>query len=127
MTQFLAAVAIVIAIVAAFNANILKIDTAELTDEIRAMERQIAVETDRIDVLKAEWDYLTNPARIQQLADQHLDLKKTTSAQIFKRADIAAIPFRIPEAEDDAQSDAIANLLNVSSLETDAAVGVDQQ
>lgn len=119
MTQFLAAVAIVVAIVAAFNANVLKIDTAELADEIRSMERQIDLETDRIDVLKAEWNYLTNPSRIQQLTDQHLELQKVSNKQIFKRSDIAAIPFRIPQSEDDVNNDAIANLLNVSRLDTD--------
>lgn len=125
MTQFLAAIAIVVAIVAAFNANILKIDTAELADEIKALERQIDKETDRIDVLKAEWNYLTNPPRIQQLSDQHLDLTKITSAQIFSRFDIAAIPFRIPDADDEVDGDAIANLLNVSSLDTNSAGGAD--
>ena len=54
----------------------------DLLVEERAERRQIAVETDAIHVLGAEWSYLNRPDRLQVLAERYLDLTPIQPAQI---------------------------------------------
>ncbi|MEI8393761.1 MAG: hypothetical protein WCF85_03430 [Rhodospirillaceae bacterium] len=62
-----------------------------LRDELAGMERQIGAENDGIQVLKAEWSFLNDPARLEQLAANHLTLKPITATQI---SGFDALPIR---------------------------------
>ncbi len=53
-----------------------------LKDEKITLERQIVAEQDGIQVLKAEWSFLNDPARLEQLAATYLSLKPITATQI---------------------------------------------
>ena len=41
--------------------------------QVRKLEREISFEEDSIDVLKADWSLLTQPSRLQRLADIYKD------------------------------------------------------
>ncbi len=62
-----------------------------LKDEKNALERQIVSEHDGIQVLKAEWSFLNDPARLEQLASSYLALKPIVATQI---AGFDALPSR---------------------------------
>ena len=62
-----------------------------LREELSNLDRQIASENDGIQVLKAEWSFLNDPARLEQLASSHLTLKPITATQI---AGFEALPMR---------------------------------
>ena len=54
-------------------------------------------ERDIIAVLRAEWQYLDRPDRLQEAADQHLDLQALKIQQLARLSDL---PNR-PEREDE--------------------------
>lgn len=63
----------------------------------RAQERSIAKanaemvdNAEAIKLLKAEWSSLTRPERIQQLAEQHLGMKRLEPDQIVSAAELPA-------------------------------------
>ena len=75
--------------------------------EIRKLERKIALEKDTINLLKADWAYLSQPARLQTLADQYaeeLQLRPTEPQQIVHPNELPAMP-EIP------QNDGIADII----------------
>ncbi|HBM91128.1 MAG TPA: cell division protein FtsL [Rhodospirillaceae bacterium] len=53
-----------------------------LTHELRTLNKKIKKEQRNIHVLKAEWVFLANPSRIENVARKHLDLKPTKTDQI---------------------------------------------
>ncbi len=53
-----------------------------LKDEKIGLERQIIAQQDGIQVLKAEWSFLNDPARLELLAATYLSLKPITTVQI---------------------------------------------
>lgn len=50
--------------------------------QLRALNEQIEAEQRTIHVLKAEWVFLANPARLEATAKKHLDLKPTEPHQV---------------------------------------------
>jgi hypothetical protein len=54
----------------------------DLDDQLVRIDRQIALDQAQIHVLHAEWSYLTQPARLEDMASRHLDLKPLTPAQL---------------------------------------------
>lgn len=49
---------------------------------VKKLERQLAVEREAIQVLKAEWSYLNRPERLQRLAEQYTSLRPVRLEQI---------------------------------------------
>jgi hypothetical protein len=75
--------------------------------EIRELERKIALEKDTINLLKADWAYLSQPARLQTLSDQYaeeLQLRPTEPQQIVHPNELPAPP-AVP------QSDGVAEII----------------
>lgn len=60
--------------------------------ELEALKTSIASEGEAIRVLKAEWSYLNQPDRLQQLARRHLALSPTGPAQIVILASLPLKP-----------------------------------
>jgi len=58
-----------------------KYQVQDLEAELGAMERTIASDRRAIRVLKAEWSYLNNPARLRGLAERHLGLEPVKPGQ----------------------------------------------
>jgi len=52
------------------------------------IEVQIAAEQDAIRVLRAEWSYLNQPERLQELAARYTELKPLTAKQIGEFEDV---------------------------------------
>jgi len=71
----------------------------DMTRHLKKMNAQIAAEERAIHILKAEWVYLSNPARLEETARKHLDLRMTTPRQITRldRLD-AVLPTRSESA-----------------------------
>jgi cell division protein FtsL len=59
--------------------------------ELTQLENQITKEKNAIRVLNAEWSYLAQPARLQELSGRFLNLEAVAATQI---GTISKIPFR---------------------------------
>ncbi|QDY99313.1 hypothetical protein FQ775_02405 [Nitratireductor mangrovi] len=63
--------------------------------ELRKVESQLRLEQETIDLLKADWSVLTQPARLQQLAEiyqEELKLAPVEPQQIATPAELPAPP-----------------------------------
>ena len=72
---------------------------AELS-KLRKLEAAIRFEEETIDVLKADWSLLTQPARLQKLAEtyrQELHLVPVEAHQIGELKELPPRPLRIEE------------------------------
>ncbi len=70
-------------------------------DAVRKLEAQIRVEEDTIDLLKADWSLLTQPARLQKLSELYqaeLALQPTSARQIIGIEDVPIRPVVAPPA-----------------------------
>ena len=67
-----------------------------LKDEKITLERQIVAEQDGIQVLKAEWSFLNDPSRLEQLASTYLSLKPITATQIAGFDALPPRPVTVP-------------------------------
>ncbi len=68
----------------------------------RKLERQIRLEEDTIDLLKADWSLLTQPVRLQKLTEVYqaeLNLQAVEAQQIVEPDDIPARPIPDPAKE----------------------------
>ncbi len=88
MPRIFHALAIALLIGSAVYVYKIKYDTIGLRSELARLQRQIAQERDLIAMLKAEWQKLNSPERIQSLADNHSDLVPLTVAQIVRWQDV---------------------------------------
>lgn len=84
----------------------------ERESELKRVEAEIGAEQRAIDVLKAEWTHLSQPAKVQAMAARYLNLQPMKATQIAylneipmrpegsaSMADIASIPFTRDNAE----------------------------
>jgi hypothetical protein len=68
--------------------------------EIRRIEAQIRFEEDTIDVLKADWSLLTQPARLERLVKTYegeLGLKTVEATQIVRLSELPERPLSIED------------------------------
>jgi len=75
--------------------------------EINELERRIKLEKESIDLLQADWAYLSQPSRLKTLADQYgeqLQLQQTEPQQIVH-------PNELPAAPEIPQNDGIADII----------------
>ena len=72
-----------------------KDDVQALEEELTRLNRQILRDRDAIHVLRAEWSFLNDPARLTELSRRHLELAPVAAEQI---ADFDAVPERLPPA-----------------------------
>ncbi len=67
-------------------------------NNIVRLEREIQTKREAIDILKANWSLLTNPARIQELAERHGEELQLDVLQSHQIITIDQIPLRsIPD------------------------------
>jgi len=59
-----------------------------LERQLRALNAQIEDEQDSMHILKAEWVYLANPARIEAEAQRHLGLQPTAPRRVASLRDM---------------------------------------
>lgn len=72
----------------ALYAYTIKYDTTLHAEQLAKLKAKAVRERDAIAVLKAEWQYLNRPDRIQPLADKHLALQPLGIGQIVRMQDI---------------------------------------
>jgi hypothetical protein len=80
---------------AGFGTFEMKYQVAQVDDELGRVNRLIDADRDQLRVLSAEWSYLTQPARLDQLRRRHLALVPVTRVQL---GSLDQIPFRSGEA-----------------------------
>lgn len=62
----------------------------DMENKLRHLNAKIQVEKRAIHILKAEWDFLSNPTRIENAARKHLALQPTAPTQIAKLKKISS-------------------------------------
>lgn len=66
-----------------------------LQDELSSLKQKIAAATDDMHVLRAEWSYLNQPARLEELSRRYLGLAPLSGAQVVE---LEMLPMRQPPA-----------------------------
>jgi hypothetical protein len=94
--KLLHVVAIGALVSSALYAYTIKYETTLEAEQLQKLRGQAQRERDAIAVLKAEWQYLNRPDRLQALADRHLDLQPLAINQIVRLSDI---PNRGPKVD----------------------------
>lgn len=87
-----AAIAAPLAALAPLAVYSIKYDAKSLRSEILQLEQDIQQEKNNIDILKAEWSFLTQPERLEKLASEMLNLAPAQSETM--RFHIQDLPFR---------------------------------
>jgi hypothetical protein len=94
--KLLHVVAIGALVSSALYAYTIKYETTLEAEQLQKLRGQAQRERDAIAVLKAEWQYLNRPDRLQALADRHLDLQPFAVTQVVRASDI---PNRGPKVD----------------------------
>jgi hypothetical protein len=119
MPRIFHAFAILLLIGSAVYVYKIKYDTMALTSEVSRLNKMIAAEQDKIDQLKAEWQGLNRPDRLQKLVEANLDLVPLSTQQIVRWQDVPDRP-----AEADMIGDKLSTL-GLSDTATKAAKSTD--
>jgi cell division protein FtsL len=82
MVRIVSLLAVILIVAAAVGLYRFKGESQQLVRQIAELRTQIDDEREAISVLKAEWNYLDQPSRIQELADRYLDLTRLDVEQI---------------------------------------------
>lgn len=69
----------------------------EKQDALRTTQQALAKEKQAIRVLRAEWDYLNRPERLEALADEYLRLKPPGAEQLVSSPEALPMPPPIPD------------------------------
>jgi cell division protein FtsL len=91
--KLLNAFLVICVLVAGFFAYSLEHQTRGIERKISKLEKKIEDEREAIKFAKAEWSSLIRPARLQELAEQTLDVVPMKATQLIKIEDIAT---RVP-------------------------------
>ena len=94
MIRFLHMIAISALIASALYAYSVKYDTLFYAEQVAKAKAKVHKERDAIAVLKAEWQLLNRPDRLQAIADKHLDLQPLHVNQLARMADLPNRPQR---------------------------------
>jgi cell division protein FtsL len=97
MIRFLHIVAIGALVASAVYVYSVKYDTIFLAERVAKLKNQVQREKDSIAVLKAEWQRLNRPERVQALADTHLDLQPLSVLNIGR---FDEVPQRQPKTDE---------------------------
>ncbi|HRK25622.1 MAG TPA: hypothetical protein PLQ11_11780 [Beijerinckiaceae bacterium] len=65
-----------------------KYETIFYAEQVKKLEARADKERDQIAILKAEWQLLNRPERLERLAQKHLDLKPIKAQQISRAEDL---------------------------------------
>ncbi|KFC73822.1 hypothetical protein FG93_01512 [Bosea sp. LC85] len=96
MIKLLHVVAICALVSSALYAYTIKYETTLESEQLQKLKAKAQRERDAIAVLKAEWQFLNRPDRLQALTERHLDLQPFTVTQVVRASDI---PNRGPKVD----------------------------
>lgn len=97
MIKLLHVIAIGALVSSALYAYTIKYETTLETEQLQKLKGKAQRERDAIAVLKAEWQFLNRPDRLQALADRHLDLQPFVVSQAVRASDL---PNRGPKVDE---------------------------
>ncbi|MCB5177123.1 MULTISPECIES: cell division protein FtsL [Microvirga] len=97
MIRLLHIIAITALIASAAYAYSVKYETLYYVEQVAKLKSKVQRERDIIAVLRAEWQYLDRPDRLQEAADQHLDLQPMKIQQLARLSELPARPEREDE------------------------------
>jgi hypothetical protein len=95
--RFLHFLALSALIASAGYAYSIKYETLYYAEQVAKLKIKLQRERDALAVLKAEWQYLDRPDRLQVAADRHLDLQPTAIRQLAQFSDLPNRPPREDE------------------------------
>jgi hypothetical protein len=73
-------------------------DVQDLEDKLAGLNRKIVEEQESIQVLKAEWSYLNDPTKLEELATAHLALQPVEARQFLALDQLPMRPAPAPDA-----------------------------
>jgi cell division protein FtsL len=112
MLRFFNVILVLASLGAAFVLYSLEHATRGVEREIVSINRQISDERENMKLLAAEWSNLTQPARLQKLAEEHLALQPMNLLQLASPEELAArLPERPVVLPDEKSKDPIADIL----------------
>ncbi len=88
----------------------IKYDTIYYAEQVKKLEKRLDRERDAISVLRAEWQHINRPVRLQVLADRHAQMQGLQATQIIRPGDLPAKP-----KADDPLGDKLEQLLTGST------------
>jgi hypothetical protein len=94
MIRLLHIIAITALIASAGYAYSIKYETLYFAEQVAKLKGKIQRERDTIAVLKAEWQYLNRPDRLQAAVERHLDLQPMHIHQLARLSDLPNRPPR---------------------------------
>lgn len=88
MIRTVSVLALALLVASSFGLYKLKYQVQRLDHEARGLQTSIAKERQSIQLLQADWTYLNQPQRIQQLAERFLQMKAVEPSQLASIEDI---------------------------------------
>ncbi len=96
-------------ILSAYWAYSVNYTTRSAERSVDALKQQIVEETDKIEVLRAEWAYLNRPERLTRLAEANFEILRLVPVRADHYGDIADVP------KDDGLGGLISNTLTAAA------------
>lgn len=111
MTRWLQFLSVTAAAAAAVLVFQIKYRAEAIAERVAALQRELDAENETLSLLKAEWSYLIQPGRIQELVERHADTLALAPLDPVQLTRIEDLPLRPPgpAAED---KDALSALLD---------------
>lgn len=91
MIRFINIIIIIMTVITCFALFRVKHETRDYTRLAYTLEAELVKEQDAINMLRAEWSHLNQPARLQRLAERFLALEPTRLQHLVSFDDL---PFR---------------------------------
>jgi len=91
MRKWLTVLALIVGTAAILGLYRFEIHARQLEDELASLNKSLLQSQQAIQVLEAEWAFLTQPARLQAVARKHLELVPTLPGQM---AHLSVVPTR---------------------------------
>lgn len=104
-------------IVAAAGTYKIKAEANQKQNEIRRIEKQIAFEEDTIDLLEADWAMLTQPERLQRLAEKHAGELALAPIEARQVVSVRDVPEKGVAPDDDVIAETIAKMEKAGEAE----------
>lgn len=99
-------------ILSAYWAYSVNYTTRAAERSVDALKQQIVEETDKIEVLRAEWAYLNRPERLTRLAEANFEILRLVPVRADHFGDIADVP------KDDGLGGLISNTLTAAARDS---------
>ncbi|KAA2238345.1 cell division protein FtsL [Salinarimonas soli] len=120
MIKFLHLLAILGLLGSAGYAYSIKYEATYYAEQVAKVRNQIKRERDAIAVLRAEWQLLNRPDRLQEAAERHLDLQQLSPNQLARFSDL---PARAPKTDEIGRKLEALGLLEPTATPSDKRVG----